>query len=105
MPDRSPTANDPHDCRDPCPAGLDGFSCCPAVSELERFRDRIELKRRKMAESNETIVERLVQRAVEGGSIHDLDLEAVTPDGVLAAARRYLPSYEGAYVRLSLIGR
>jgi hypothetical protein len=58
-----------------------------------------------MAESNEAIVERLVQRAVEGGSIHDLSLEAVTPDGVLAAARRYLPSYEGAYVRLSLIGR
>jgi predicted Zn-dependent peptidase len=75
------------------------------ASELERFRDRVELKRRKMAESNEAIVERLVQRAVEGGSIHDLNLEAVTPDGVLAAARRYLPSYEGAYVRLSLFGR
>ena len=43
--------------------------------------------------------------AVEGGSIHDLNLEAVTADSVLAAARRYLPSYEGAYVRLSLVGR
>jgi predicted Zn-dependent peptidase len=75
------------------------------ASELERFRDRVELKRRKNAESNESIVERLVQRAVEGGSIHDLNLEAVTADGVLAAARRYLPSYEGAYVRLSLVGR
>jgi len=75
------------------------------ASELERFRDRVELKRRKMAESNEAIVERLVQRAVEGASMHDLNLEAVTPDGVLAAARRYLPDYAGAYVRLSLIGR
>jgi predicted Zn-dependent peptidase len=75
------------------------------ASELERFRDRVELKRRKNAESNESIVERLVQRAVEGGSIHDLNLEAVTADSVLAAARRYLPSYEGAYVRLSLVGR
>jgi len=85
--------------------GIAGLKTSIDASELERFRDRVELKRRKMAESNEAIVERLVQRAVEGGSIHDLDLEAVTPNGVLAAARRYLPSYEGAYVRLSLIGR
>jgi predicted Zn-dependent peptidase len=75
------------------------------ASELGRFRDRVELKRRKNAESNESIVERLVQRAVEGGSMHDLNLETVTADGVLAAARKYLPSYAGAYVRLSLIGR
>jgi hypothetical protein len=74
-------------------------------SELGRFRDRLELKRRKNAESNEAIVERLVQRAVEGGSLYDHNLDAVTRDGVLAAARTYLPSYKGAYVRLSLIGR
>jgi len=85
--------------------GIAGLKVSIDASELERFRDRVELKRRKNAESNESIVERLVQRAVEGGSIHDLDLEAVTADSVLAAARRYLPAYEGAYVRLSLVGR
>jgi predicted Zn-dependent peptidase len=85
--------------------GIAGLKGSIDASELNRFRDRIELKRRKNAESNEAMVERLVQRAVEGGSIHDLNLEAVTAEGVLAAARSYLPSYEGAYVRLSLIGR
>ena len=71
--------------------GIAGLKESIDASELERFRDRVELKRRKNAESNESIVERLVQRAVEGGSIHDLNLEAVTADSVLAAARRYLP--------------
>jgi predicted Zn-dependent peptidase len=85
--------------------GIAGLKESIDASELERFRDRVELKLRKNAESNESIVERLVQRAVEGGSIQDLNLETVTADSVLAAARRYLPSYEGAYVRLSLVGR
>ena len=87
---------------------FDGITALKAnidASELLRFRDRVELKRRKNAESNEAVVERLVQRAVDGGSIYDLNLETVTPDNVLAAARKYLPAYEGAYVRLSLIGR
>src|SRR5262245_2183783 len=86
-------------------AGIAALKANIDASELGRFRDRIELKRRKNAENNETMVERLVQRAVAGGSIHDLNLEAVSAEGVLAAARKYLPSYEGAYVRLSLIGR
>jgi predicted Zn-dependent peptidase len=73
--------------------------------ELARFRDRLELKRRQNAENNEAMLERLVQRAVDGGSLDELDLDAVTRDTVLAAARRYLPSYKGAYVRLSLVGR
>jgi hypothetical protein len=75
------------------------------VRELHRFRDRAELKRRKNAESNDALVERLVQRVVVGRSIHDFDLETVTPDDILAAARRHLPLYRGAYVRLSLLGR
>ena len=85
--------------------GIAALKASIDASELVRFRDRVELKRRKNAESNEAIVERLLQRAVEGGSIHDLNLETVTAEGVLAAARKYLPSYAGAYVRLSLIGR
>jgi predicted Zn-dependent peptidase len=87
---------------------FDGISALKSnidASELARFRDRVELKRRKNAENNEAMVERLVQRAVDGASIHDLNLEAVTAESVLAAARTYLPAYEGAYVRLSLVGR
>jgi hypothetical protein len=42
---------------------------------------------------------------VDGGSIYDLELDTVTRDGVLAAARAYLPSLRGAYVRLSLLGQ
>ena len=73
--------------------------------ELERFRDRVELKRRKNAENSESLVECLADRVVQGGSIYDLDLETVTRDDVLAAARTYLPSYRGSYIRLSLLGR
>jgi predicted Zn-dependent peptidase len=73
--------------------------------ELGRFRDRVELKRRKNAESNDTLVEGLVDSVVQGGSIYDLDLETVTRDDIIAAARTYLPSHGGAYVRLSLLGR
>jgi hypothetical protein len=87
---------------------LDGVAELKAnidVGELGRMRHRLELRRRKSAESNEAIVERLMQRTVEGASLPDFALDAVTHDGVLAAARRYLPSYRGAYVRLSIVGR
>lgn len=73
--------------------------------ELGRFRDRLELRRRRDSESSGALVERLVDRLVDGGSVYDLDLETVTRDDVLAAARRYLPSYRGAYVRLSRLGK
>ena len=73
--------------------------------ELGRFRDRVELRRRKNAESNDATVECLVHRAVDGGSIYDLELDTVTRDDVLTAARAYLPSFRGAYVRLSLLGQ
>jgi predicted Zn-dependent peptidase len=85
--------------------GIAGLKANIGVGELGRFRDRLELRRRQSAENNEAIVERLVQRAVEGASLHDFDLDTITRDSVLAAAARYLPTYKGAYVRLSLIGR
>jgi predicted Zn-dependent peptidase len=73
--------------------------------ELGRFRDRAELRRRKNAESNDAMVECLTHRAVDGGSIYDLELDTVTRDDVLTAARAYLPSLRGAYVRLALLGQ
>jgi hypothetical protein len=85
--------------------GIAKLKATIGVGELGRFRDRLELKRRQSAESNEAIVERLMRRTVEGASLYDFDLDAVTHDGVQAAARRYLPSYRGAYVRLSIVGR
>ena len=74
-------------------------------AELHRFRDRFELMRRKKAESSDAILENLVGKALNGATIYDYDLGSIGPDDVLAAARRYLPSHKGAYVRLALMGR
>lgn len=74
-------------------------------AELDRFRDRFELMRRKNAQSNDSILEDLVNKALNGASIYDFDVGSITPEDILAAARRYLPSHKGAYVRLVLLGR
>ena len=79
-------------------SGIDG-------TELSRLRDRIALKRRKEAYENETQVECMVERSLQGGSCHDLAVETVTPEEVLAAARKYMPSYQQGYVRLALKGQ
>jgi predicted Zn-dependent peptidase len=84
--------------------GIDRLKANIGLDELGRFRDRLELKRRQSAENNEAIVKRMVQSAVEGASLYDFDLDAITRDSLLAAASKYLPTYRGAYVRLSLIG-
>jgi predicted Zn-dependent peptidase len=74
-------------------------------TELHRFRDRFELMRRRKAESNDTILENMVGKALNGATICDFDVGSITPEDVLAAARRYLPSHKGAYVRLALTGQ
>ena len=79
-------------------SGIDG-------TELSRLRDRIALKRRKEAYENETQVECMVERSLQGASCHDLAVETVTPEEVLAAARKYMPSYQQGYVRLALKGQ
>ena len=73
--------------------------------EFSRLRDRIALKRRKEAYENETLVECMVERTLDGASHHDLAVEKVTREEVLAAARKYMPSYQQAYVRLALKGQ
>jgi hypothetical protein len=74
-------------------------------NELSRLRDRIALKRCKEAYDNEMQVDCMVARTLDGASCHDLAVEAATRDEVLAAARRYMPSYQKAYVRLALRGQ
>ena len=73
--------------------------------ELSRLRDRIALKRRKEAYENETLVDCMVERALNGASLHDLAVDTVTREEVLAAARKYMPSYQQGYVRLALQGQ
>lgn len=73
--------------------------------EIARFQHRVELKRRKNARDNKALIERMVDRTVDGASTEDLGIGAVTAEDMLAAARKYLPSHKGAYVRLTLNGQ
>lgn len=73
-------------------------------AELDRFRERWELKLAKAADSTDTRIETMVARVVEGCAIDDLDIGSVSYQDVAEAARKYLPRYKGAYVRVSLQG-
>ncbi len=84
---------------------IDKMKCDIDGKELSRLRDRVALKRRKEAYENETLVDCMVETALEGASCHDLAVETVTREEVLAAARKYMPSYQQAYVRLALKGQ
>ena len=75
------------------------------AKELRRLRDVLELKRRKDVTNNQALLNRMVDRVVDGASVDDLALEAVTREEMLAAADRYLPSYRHAYVHLALKGQ
>ena len=75
------------------------------AKELSRLRDRFALKRRKEAYENETLVDCMVARTLDGASPHDLAVESVTREEVLATARKYMPSYQQGYVRLALKGQ
>jgi hypothetical protein len=46
-----------------------------------------------------------MERTLDGASAHDLAVETVTADEIVAAARKYLPSHRNAYVRLALKGQ
>jgi predicted Zn-dependent peptidase len=75
------------------------------LKELARLRDRTQLKRRKEAADNENLLACLVERTLHGASLHDLPVDTVTREEMLAAARQYLPSHCQAYVRLALKAR
>lgn len=73
--------------------------------ELARLRDRIVLKRCKAEGDNQSLLDRLIDRTLDGASADDLAVETVTADEMVAAARKYLPSHRNAYVRLALKGQ
>lgn len=73
-------------------------------AELELYRDRWELKRLKLVESSESTLEALVARLVEGCALEDLAIERVSADEMVAAARKYFPTYKGGYVCVNLRG-
>ena len=72
--------------------------------EATRLRDRSELQRRQIARRPEAQVDCMVKKAIDGASVDDMEPETVSRDELLAAARKYLPSHKGAYVRLALRG-
>jgi ribulose bisphosphate carboxylase small subunit len=47
----------------------------------------------------------MVARTLDGASPHDLAVESVTREEVLATARKCMPSYQQGYVRLALKGQ
>lgn len=73
--------------------------------ELCRWRDSVELRRRKTLSDNHELLDTMVDRVIQGASINDLVIKEVTREEMLAAASRYLPSHRRAYVRLALEGR
>ena len=75
------------------------------AKELARLRDRIALKRCKEAGDNQALLDRLVDRTLEGCGVGDLAVDTVTPEEMMAAARKYMPSHREGYVRLALKGQ
>ena len=75
------------------------------VRELQRFSNRLELKRRKDAQNNDDLLRCMVDRALHGASTHDFVVKTITSGEVRTAARQFLPSHKGAYVRLALVGQ
>lgn len=75
------------------------------AGDLTRLSDRLLLKRRKDASDNDVTLDCLIERTIDGASLHDVTVENVTSDGLLAAARKHLPSHRHAYVRLALQGQ
>jgi predicted Zn-dependent peptidase len=74
-------------------------------TELRRFSDRLELKRRQGAQNNAELLECMVERTLHGASSHDFEVKSITVEEIRAAARHYLPAHKGAYVRLTLLGQ
>jgi len=74
------------------------------AAELELYRERRELKRLKVAESGESLLQSLVGRVIDGCALEDLDINLVSAEQLTEAARRFLPSYRGPYFCVELRG-
>ena len=75
------------------------------AKELQRFSDKLELKRRKDAQRNDAILECMIERTLHGASPQDLQVKAITVGEIRSAARTFLPSHKAGYVRLTFVGR
>ena len=72
--------------------------------EVARFAGRVKLARLKAEDDNERLVDQMVQSTIDGGAPDALEIEGVTPDEILMAAKRYLPDQGGGYVCVALRG-
>jgi predicted Zn-dependent peptidase len=75
------------------------------AKELQRFSDKLELKRCKDAQRNDDILECMIERTLHGASPQDLQVKAITVGEIRSAARKFLPSHKSGYVRLTFVGR
>jgi hypothetical protein len=73
--------------------------------ELRRISNKFELQRLKIAQSNDEILTCMQDRVLHGRSSSDFQVKSITAADIKAAARRFLPSYKGAYVRLAMVGQ
>ncbi len=72
--------------------------------QLARFREQLELTRRREKREDNSLLDNMVQRNLFGVAVSDLDTHAISAEQVAEAARRYLPRYRGRYVRLVRVG-
>jgi predicted Zn-dependent peptidase len=59
------------------------------VRELQRFSNRLELKRRKDAQNNDDLLECMVDRTLHGASTHDFKVKTMNSEDICTAAREY----------------
>lgn len=83
---------------------LDEIKAGVPERQLTRFREQLELTRRREKREDDTLLDNMVQRNLHGLALSDLDTHAISADQVVDAARRYLPGYRGRYVRLVRVG-
>ena len=57
------------------------------------------------AQNNDDLLKCMVDRVLHGASTHDFVVKTITSGEVRTAARQFLPSHKGAYVRLALVGQ
>ena len=57
----------------------------------------------KIAQSNDEILTCMQDRVLHGRSCRDFQVKSITAAEIKTAARRFLPTYKGAYVRLAMM--
>jgi predicted Zn-dependent peptidase len=85
-------------------AALDGIKQGIEARELERCKERLELRRRRNRHRDDTLLDSLSECTRYGIATDQLDIQSVTVSDVKAAAEHYLPAYHGAYIRLAELG-